>query len=275
MVGYILHFCERSLWQLWTVFGVAMFLACCLQVVGRKIRTAGVGRLGDLYWYLVAPGVACHETGHAVGCILTGTKIIKFVPFCRDRDTLGYVLHEKRTGLLGGVADFVIASGPVWFGGLVIVFLTCLFSCSTPRILYRDYFPVDSMPGLLSYGCGLFRAAGDLLSETFGASDWGLGLVVWLYLTFCIASEIGLSPVDLLYMKRGLLCIALLTALLNLIPPVGMGVSALVFALMPFLFKLHVLMATALTVNIVIMLIVRLVARWRGLRKIVTYTFVL
>lgn len=261
VTGYVIHFCERCIWQLWTVFGVAMSLAFCLQLVGRKIRTAGVGRLGELYWYLVAPGVACHETGHAVGCFLTGTKIVKFVPFCRDRDTLGYVLHEKRTGLLGGVADFVIASGPVWFGGLVIVFLTCLFSRSTPRILFRDYFPVDAMPGLLAYGRCLFSATGNLLSETLGASDWGLGLVVWLYLTFCIASEIGLSNVDLLHMKRGLVCIALVTAVLNLIPPVGKGVSALVFALMPFLFKLHVLMVTALAVNIAVMLVVRFLAR--------------
>ena len=85
----------RTLWQFAALFAVPCVLAVALQWVGAKIRRNGVGWLGNAYWYLVAPGVACHETGHAAGCLLTGCRIVKFVPFTRSDDKrLGYVLHD-------------------------------------------------------------------------------------------------------------------------------------------------------------------------------------
>jgi hypothetical protein len=40
-----------------------------------------VVRFKFIWYLLVAPGTALHETSHALGCVLTHTKILAFVPF--------------------------------------------------------------------------------------------------------------------------------------------------------------------------------------------------
>ena len=59
---------------------------------------------GSRAWYaLVGPGVALHETSHALGCIFTRTEIVEFKPINvsveGDRVVLGYVKYynPKRT----------------------------------------------------------------------------------------------------------------------------------------------------------------------------------
>ena len=108
MYSYIAEAIGRTWWQLFQLFAVPFALAVGLQWVGSRIRRKGCGRFGGAYWYFVAPGVVCHETGHAVGCLLTGCKIREFVPFTKDGGTkLGYVVHEMKRGVFGDIASFV------------------------------------------------------------------------------------------------------------------------------------------------------------------------
>ena len=95
-MGYLLHYITtavaRTGAQLLVVFGIVFALAIILWFVSQGIRGMVSSRIGMIYYYFVAPGVACHETGHALGCLLTGTKIAEFVPFKPSSDgTLGYV----------------------------------------------------------------------------------------------------------------------------------------------------------------------------------------
>ena len=259
---YIAGVIGRVWWQLAQLFAVPFALAVALQCVGRLIRQLGRYRFGDAYWYFVAPGVACHETGHAVGCLLTGCKIHEFVPFTRKDDTrLGYVMHGVKKGLWGGVSAFLISSGPVWFGCIAIVLLTRLFGGAGYVARYSDFFSNNSVPGLLEYAYGLGSAAVVFLSSIFLEGTWEWGFALWLYLVFCIASEIGLSGVDLQNMWRGSAIIALTFLGANLIPPVGQCVSAGIFIILPWLFKFHVLMLVALCINIVLFVVMRLVVR--------------
>ena len=259
---YIAEVIGRTWWQLMQLFAVPFALAVALQWVGRRIRRQGAGKWGGAYWYFVAPGVVCHETGHAVGCLLTGTRIEKFVPFSRkDSDTLGYVVHESRTGLWGGIASFLIASGPVWFGCMVIGLLTRLLGGVAQIAKYRDYFASDAVPGIWEYGSGMLNAVCGFAAALFVDGTWGWGFAVWLYLVFCIASEIGLSGIDLQAMWRGAVSIALFFLILNLIPPVGRFVSVGIFIILPYLFKLHVLMLSALGINTLLLAVMRLVVR--------------
>ena len=262
MGQYVPGVIGRTWWQLFQLFAVPFALAVALQWVGGIIRRKGVGCLGDAYWYFVAPGVACHETGHAVGCLITGTRIKKFVPFTReDPDTLGYVVHESRTGLWGGVASFLIASGPVWFGCIAIATLTWLFGGVVHVANYRDYFASDTVPGVWEYSYGILSAVCGFATALFVDGTWGLGFAVWLYLAFCIASEIGLSGVDLQHMWRGGISIVVIFLLLNLIPRIGRCVSVGIFIILPYLFKFHVLMLSALVLNVVLMLTMKVLVR--------------
>lgn len=254
MMPYLTDVFGRFSLQVVQLFGIPFALAVVLQYVGGRIRSVGVGTLGDAYWYFVAPGVACHETGHAVGCLLTGRKIAKFVPFCRRGDgTLGYVQYQVKGDFFRPLAEFLIASGPVWFGCVVFVVLTKLFSGVVPSIRFADYFAADELPGLMAYGAGLLSSAIAFLGDVANVEVWGWGFAIWLYLSFCIASEIGLSSVDLKTMWRGAISILVALAVMNCIPPLGRCISMAIYVALPYLFKFHVIMAVALVANVILL----------------------
>ena len=258
--SYFFDLIGRMWWQIFQLFAVPISLAILLQLVGSKIRRCGALAIGSIYWYVVAPGVVSHETGHAVGCLLTGTEIVEFVPFCRRDGGLGYVLHKFRGGLFGGIANFIIATGPIWFGSFMIVLLTKVFAQAMIFGSFTEYFGSDSAPAFWIYLVRLFYATGVFLIGLFSAEVWGVGFVVWLYLAFCIASEIGLSTVDLFHMKDGALRILIVLFIVNLIPCVGQGLSVLIYVAMPYLFKVNIMMLFVLMVNLSLLLLVKSVA---------------
>lgn len=106
-------------------FGIVFVLAFLMWMVSQKRRRMGSGFWCRSYFYFVAPGVMFHELGHALGCILTFTKVVEFAPFRIQGETLGYVQYVK-SGRLQAVREFIIATGPVWLGCLAIFILVFL-----------------------------------------------------------------------------------------------------------------------------------------------------
>lgn len=101
-----------------------------------------------------------------LGCLLTGTKIVEFVPFDPSSDgTLGYVSHELPDGggFLGNVAQFIISSGPVWFGSTVILALSCFVGGVGLLPDVQTYFPEGIPPATLDYIVNVFLAAFQML----------------------------------------------------------------------------------------------------------------
>ena len=98
---------------------------------------------------------------------------------------------------------------------------------------FGDYFANDTMPSVVEYIWGLVNATSRLLTALFVDGTWGWGFALWFYLVFCIASESGLSNVDLQHMWRGMAMIALVFLGLNLIPVVGEWVSVGMFVALP------------------------------------------
>ncbi len=74
----------------------------------------GAGKV--VFYLLVLPGVALHETAHYLACLLTGTRVSRFVPFWPKHSPdgwlrLGYVRHERRSApvrALIGLAPVVL-----------------------------------------------------------------------------------------------------------------------------------------------------------------------
>ena len=259
MVDSLIH----SLKLLAFLLGMPLSFALLLQWIGGGIRKSGVSRLGMAYWYLVSPGVACHETGHALGCLFTFCRITKFVPFRLGEDgTLGYVQHESKSGWKGAVSNLVIATGPIWFGCIVIVALTWLFAGTAMVANYGDYFSSDALPGFLDYIWACFKSSKNLLFSLSGDafSSWWLA-ALWFYLVFCVASEIGLSSVDISSMWKGLLCVVVVLLLSGMIPGVREWYASGLHALLPRLFLVHSLMAFAVLVDAVLWLLMRLFVR--------------
>ena len=157
---------------------------------------------------------------------------------------------------------FLISTGPIWFGCITVTVLTWLFGGVVHVVNYRDYFASDAMPGGWEYCCGMLNAVCGFAKALLVEGTWGWGFAVWLYLVFCIASEIGLSEVDLQHMWRGAVSILVIFLFLNLIPPVGCYISIGIFIILPYLFKFHVLMLSALALNVALLLVMKPLIRF-------------
>lgn len=241
--------------QLLVIFGIVFVLSIALWFVSQGIRGVISSRIGILYYYLVAPGVVCHETGHALGCLLTGTKIVEFVPFNPSSDgTLGYVSHELPDGgsFLGGIAQFVISTGPVWFGSVVILAMSHFVSGAGLIPDAQMYFPEGTPPATYDYVSNVFLAAWEMIRNAVCVWNWrSPWFALYLYATFCIVSEITLSGSDLKGMWKGCAAIAVVLFAVNLLPFAGGLLNAGIVWVKPCLFLVQVVLAFVLLMDCV------------------------
>jgi len=207
-------------------FGVIYALAFALWCVSRKRRGIGAGVLGRAYWYVVAPGVAFHEISHAIGCWLTFTRVHKIVLFEIRDGHLGYITHSQPTGrILGPIKNFIIATGPVWMGCLVVVLFGMFLSGSGFLPDYATTFG-NATPGIIEYSIAVVVSALSMFVSVICVWNWtSLYYLIALYLFFCITSEIVLSDVDISHTWKGLLFIVVFVFVFNLLP--GINVYAL------------------------------------------------
>ncbi len=252
MVAYVYNSLISACGQLMDLFGLTFVLAFALYQVSMAMRRLGADRLGLLYFYIVAPGVACHEAGHALGCVLTGKRIVEFVPFKprveEDGVTLGYVRHESRPTILSRAGEFLVATGPVWLGSAMILLLVRMLVGPAP-FDYLSGIDVNDIPtGLLGYVRAVSTAAFGLAANSFSVWRWqGLLDAVWAYLLICIASEVTLSGPDLRGMWVGLFAIVSLFLVGNCIPFADKALESGMAWLAPRLFLLHATLAFVLS----------------------------
>ena len=149
LLGFVLFF---------IVWGLGWFLERLSHSMLRTTQDPG-----SRSWYmLVGPGVALHESSHALGCVFTRTKIVEFKPINVERQgdqvILGYVKYMKPQSRL---KNAIINLAPV----AVSLVLLILFA-------YGATFLVPDRPGLGT-------DALDLLSELINLkSD---PLAEWMY----------------------------------------------------------------------------------------------
>jgi len=84
---------------------------------------------------------------------------------------------------------------------------------------------------------------------------------VWMYLVFCVASEIGMSGIDLKNAKAGLLLILGIVLVLVALPFVGKWVVEGTTRLLPKLFLVHVLMMFAAFINMGFLILEKIIVR--------------
>jgi hypothetical protein len=241
-------------------FGLVFVLASLMWMVSQKRRRMGSGFWGRSYFYFVAPGVMFHELGHALGCVLTFTKVVEFAPFRMQGETLGYVRYVK-SGRFQAVREFIIATGPVWLGCAAIFALGFFMEGKGFLPIYSEVFS-GGEPGFVGYMTGMFSSALGMFTSLIFNWNW-TSPAYWLllYFVFCITSEITLSPPDLAGMWRGFFPIALFVILINLIP--GFNVFAIKMSelLAPTVFLVHSILLFVLFVDIGFYLIFRMIVK--------------
>lgn len=219
--NYIAFVVASTIAQLVAVFGGVFGLALLMHAVSSRIRGIGSRRIGMLYYYIVAPGVACHELGHAAGCLLTGTKIYKIKLFAPSGDSLGYVSHAAHgKNSIRRVSYFIIATGPIWFGCCMIALLSSLLLGKEAFHALVDNCDIGAargLAGLAAYAASLVKNAILVAFAALLPWNWQSPFsILYIYLIFCIASEITMSSADFRIAVPGFAAIAALCFLTNL-----------------------------------------------------------
>ena len=153
---------------------------------------SGIGKAA--FYLLVLPGVALHESAHYLACLLTGTRVGRFVPFSPrnlpdGRLRLAYVRHERRSAPVKAV----IGLAPMVLNPIGVLAVTILL---TPLTLAEVVGPQPEVfeERILMSG---------FLMESPGVA------VVWAYLAFSFALGSVPSREDLSSLPAALLLFAL------------------------------------------------------------------
>jgi len=169
--------------------------------MGRLMAISGFGGgLGRIaFFLLIFPGVVLHESAHYLACVLTGTKVSRFVAFSPRRSTdgrlvLGYVRHERRAFPIAAL----IGLAPVLLNPLGILLVTALL---TPLTLAEVASPSPAT---------LEKWAGGLLAQSPPLA------ALWAYLSFSLAlggvpsrEDLSSLPAVLLLFGAAVFCLAL------------------------------------------------------------------
>ncbi len=205
LLGFILFF---------IVWGLGWFLEKLSQAMLRTTQDPG-----SRSWYmLVGPGVALHESSHALGCVFTRTEIVEFKPINVERQgdqiVLGYVKYLKPKSRFKNV---IINLAPI----AVSLILLILFAFGATYLvpdrpelgtntlnLLSDLINVKSNPALLSDWIYPLNAIGGFV-YTFLYTFAGLSVinpVFWIiaFLAMTIMFSNAPSNVDIENASAGL-----------------------------------------------------------------------
>ena len=184
-----------------------------LYFLSRLINKLVLRRLGR-GWYLATmwPGVVIHEMSHAVGCLLTFTKIHKINLFKPEGETLGSVEHANTKN---PISRIIISTAPLFGVTGVMWALTILF--------FNDFYNVQvggleialdsftSFKSFFSFSGDYFMHYWNFLKElivTIDFSNWWT--YIYLYLMLSLSSHAAPSKQDLKYTFSGVLLLALI-----------------------------------------------------------------
>ena len=210
--------------QLAGILGVFFFFGLVLFLLSRLARWAVVhigGRNLDVYftgWL----GTPVHELGHAFFCLIFAHKITALSLLePSDKDgALGYVYHSwNKKSLYQNIGNFFIGAGPVIFGSTVLFsamyFLLPNSQQALNVILGYDATKLATTNIHASIN-DVFHYALSLLGIIFSTANFSsYQFWIFLYISLCISSHMGLSLPDLKGMWMGFIFILLVSFVLN------------------------------------------------------------
>ncbi len=175
-------------------------MARLARLLGFRSGGAGLGRVA--FYLLVLPGVTLHEAAHYLACLLTGTRVLRFVPFWPQRSAsgrllLGYVRHERRPFPVKAL----IGLAPILLNPLGILLVSALLTPLTLAEVTDPQFEVVKEVILTS---------GFLTGSPFVAAIW-----FYLSLSFALGSvpsreDLSSVPAALLFFGGGVFVVSFL-----------------------------------------------------------------
>ncbi len=174
-----------------------------LYVLSGVVNRIALARLGKTaYLMLMWPGVVVHELSHALGCVVTRTRIREMHLFAprdegRGRMVLGFVTHDRPANPL---ASSVIGGAPFFGGAAVLWALTAYMIPGIGRA--AAFVPVVARAASVSAVLDALADAGSRYVAFVVAVGRGLDWRAWqtylfLYLAFAVAAHVAPSRPDL------------------------------------------------------------------------------
>ncbi len=232
-VNAIFDFCAKvvvtTFSQLVWLLGIIFVFGLLLYLFARFTRTTYVKSVGVKMDIIFTGwiGTPIHELGHALFCILFRHKIVdmKLYNPSPDDGTLGYVSHSYNpSSRYQKIGNFFIGIGPILFGALVLyALLYFLMPALTGLFSHIEQQSTSLTSNMRSGGWAnlwnaFYASAVGILGGIFSVenlSNWRFW--VFLYLSFCIASHMELSPPDIKGARGGLITFVLTILVLNFV----------------------------------------------------------
>lgn len=244
---------------------ISLLVTITALVLLSRFVSRALGELLGSGWYVVLlwPGVIVHELSHALGCLLTLTRVYGFTVYPQGPNTatLGEVSHAATSNPLKLI---VISVMPVIGGGVVLGALAqwLLPVVPIPPTLIVDATFAGRLVDYILASVEFIRQ----MAASFSVYQWQH----WLFLYFALALSAHLAPssTDLKHTARGILGILVVVVALILIGlffqiPLTQRVAEIIapvlaWVLAPLSFALVTLVYTAL-VSAGLLLIKRLI----------------
>ena len=217
-----------TLGQLVWLLGLIFVFGLILYLLARFTRLIYVKTVGQKFDIVATGwiGTPVHELGHAIFCILFRHKItdIKLYDPDTKNGTIGYVKHSyKSNSLYQRIGNFLLVLVQYfWFISFVrspLLLMPNFQSLFQVINKYGSHIAGDIQTGNIAGSWSAIKAVSvSVLGAIFNSenlTNWRFW--VFIYLSFCIASHMELSPPDISGSKSGLITIVLFLLIFNLI----------------------------------------------------------
>jgi len=260
MLEYLDVATKTTLHQIFFGFILVFLAALFINRTGRRLRDILSSKLGDFYDYLVLPGCMCHEMGRTLGCLITGTGFDRFEIFnLKTDDSERVPVAVNVNSRLAFLKRFVILTGPVWLGSLVVCVIAVCAAGASFLPSYSASFPNEDV-GAFDYVTTLLVEAVSMVASMVFVWHWTSPFcLVVFYLLFCVGSQIKISAKSCLLIWQSILCVFLILFLLNLIPGLNTAIAYAGKLIMPAVFVLHATLFFVAMLNFAFYILARIV----------------
>lgn len=213
---FVINLLKTVAMELFSLFGIFFVLGYILAKIQHAtnqnyVRSIGWKGILITAWF----GTPIHEIGHVIFAKIFRHKIKQVNLFQPNAATggLGHVEHEFHPySLYQRVGNFFIGAAPMIFGSLVLLGLLYIFIPNAKEIfqslLQEEYT-------LLTFFSSSWKTVVSLFSLNHLQNNH---FYVFLYLSFCIASHLAPSEMDLKNMWSGFTWLVVLLILANALP---------------------------------------------------------
>jgi len=155
------------------LFYIVWFLGWVLERLSHSFltQTSSPGSTG--WYFLIGPGVALHESSHALGCLVTGAEIVEFKPISvekmGDEYRLGYVKYRNPASdfkkaiinlapiavslllltLFAAAATYLVPGSPGIGGQAIDLIADLLTIKADPNLLVDTFYPIQRIVGFI------------------------------------------------------------------------------------------------------------------------------